>query len=215
MPKQQLLMEWPPEKWEAILRLPLPGLNAQLEMAPMPRPGTVSYPDTPADSVPAAVLILIYPRDGAPHIVFIRRPGTSVHHKDQIAFPGGRIEGSESPVEAALREAEEEVGVRPSLIQVAGSLTPLFIPPSRYCVAPVVGLAAETPAFVPFPEEVAEILEVPLEHLLDQAAVRRETWRLERGDVSVPFYATGRHKIWGATAMVLAEFLTLLRSAGL
>ncbi len=202
-----------PEVLTAILRRPLPGLPAQLEMAPMPRPGTIDYPNTPPDSVPAAVLILIYPRDGAPHIVFIRRPGTSVHHKDQIAFPGGRIEGSESPVEAALRETEEEVGVRPSLIQVAGSLTPLFIPPSRYCVAPVVGLAAETPAFVPFPEEVAEILEVPLAQLLDPAAVRRETWQLDRGEVSVPFYAFGRHKIWGATAMILSEFLAVLRSA--
>jgi 8-oxo-dGTP pyrophosphatase MutT (NUDIX family) len=204
-----------PEAMEAVLRRPKPGLPAQLEMAIVPRPGTVAYPDTPPDSVPAAVLILIYPRDGAPHLVFIRRPSASVHHKDQIAFPGGQTEGSETPVEAALREAEEEVGVRPSQVRVAGSLTPLYIPPSRYCVTPVVGLAAETPVFVPFLAEVEEILEVPLAHLLDPATVRRETWILERGEVSVPFYAFGRHKIWGATAMVLAEFLTLLRSAGL
>jgi 8-oxo-dGTP pyrophosphatase MutT (NUDIX family) len=198
----------------AILLRPLPGLAAQLEMTPIPRPGTAVYPDTPPDSVPAAVLLLIYPRDGAPHIVFIRRPGTSVHHKDQIAFPGGRIEGSESPLEAALREAEEEVGVRPSQVRVAGILTPLYIPPSRYCVAPVVGLAAETPDFVPFPEEVAEILEVPLALLFDPATIRRETWHLDRGEVSVPFYAFGRHKIWGATAMILSEFLAVLRSVG-
>jgi len=202
------------EAMAAVLRKPLPGLSVQLEMAPIPRPGTVAYPDNPPDSVPAAVLILVYPKEGAPHLVFIRRPGHSLHHKDQIAFPGGRIEGAESPVQAALREAEEEVGVRPSLIRVAGSLTPLYIPPSRYCVSPVVGLAADTPAFVSFPEEVAEILEVPLSHLLDPAAVRRETWRLDRGEVSVPFYAFGRHKIWGATAMILSEFLAVLRSAG-
>ena len=198
---------------KAALERPRPGLPAQLEMAPMPRPGTVAYPDTPEGSVPAAVLILIYPKNGTPHIVFIRRPSHSVHHKDQIAFPGGQIEGAETPVEAALREAKEEVGVHPDLVVVAGSLTPLYIPPSGYCVAPVVGLAADIPAFVPFPEEVSEILEVPLAHLLDPATVQRETWRLERGDVAVPFYAFGEHKIWGATAMILSEFLAVIRAA--
>ena len=203
-----------PDGLKSALRRPLPGLTAQLEMAPMPRPGTVASPDTPEGSVPAAVLILIYPKNGTPHIVFIRRPSHSMHHKGQIAFPGGQIEGAETPVEAALREAKEEVGVHPDLVIVAGSLTPLYIPPSGYCVSPVVGLAAEIPAFIPFPEEVAEILEVPLAHLLDPATVRRETWRLERGDVAVPFYAFGEHKIWGATAMILSEFLAVIRAAG-
>jgi 8-oxo-dGTP pyrophosphatase MutT (NUDIX family) len=199
---------------KAVLDGPLPGLPAQLEMAPMPRPGTVAYPDTPADSVPAAVLILLYPKGGETHIVFIRRPSHSMHHKDQIAFPGGQIEGAETPAEAAVREAEEEIGVARPLVRVAGSLTPLYIPPSGYCVSPVVGLAAAAPAFVPFPEEVAEILEVPLAHLLDPATVRRETRRLEWGDVAVPFYAFGEHKIWGATAMILSEFLAVVRTAG-
>jgi 8-oxo-dGTP pyrophosphatase MutT (NUDIX family) len=203
-----------PEEMSAALRRPRPGLSAQLEMSPLPRPGTVAHPDNPPDAVAAAVLILIYPKDRASHIVFIRRPSSSVHHKGQIAFPGGRIEGSESPVEAALREAKEEVGVPPAQVAVAGILTPLYIPPSRYCVTPVIGLAAAAPAFVPFPGEVAEILEVPLAHLLDPAAVRREMWRLDRGDVSVPFYAFGEHKIWGATAMILSELLAVLRSAG-
>jgi len=211
MPNRSVLSQ---DGLKAALAGPLPGLGTQLEMAPMPRPGTVAYPDTPADSVPAAVLILLYPKGGGPHIVFIRRPSHSVHHKDQIAFPGGQIEGAETPVETALREAEEEVGVRRSLVRVAGSLTPLYIPPSGYCVSPVVGLAAETPVFVPFPEEVAEILEIPLAHLLEPATVRRETWTLDRGPVQVPFYGFGPHKIWGATAMILAEFLSVVRAAG-
>jgi 8-oxo-dGTP pyrophosphatase MutT (NUDIX family) len=214
MPEASPLSDWTTGKWEALLRGPKPGLTAQLEMATNPRPSTVAYPDTPPDNVPAAVLVLVYPRDEAPHIVFIRRPSTSVHHKDQIAFPGGQIEGAESPVEAALREAREEVGVPSALVRVAGELTPLFIPPSRYCVTPVVGLAAEAPDFVPFPEEVAEILEIPVAHLLDPASIKREKWILARGAVSVPFYAFGPHKIWGATAMILSEFLTIVRSAG-
>jgi 8-oxo-dGTP pyrophosphatase MutT (NUDIX family) len=199
------------ESLEDLLRRPKPGLAAQLEMAPIPRPGTVAYPDTPPDCRQAAVLILLYPKENETHIVFIRRPRTSLHHKDQIAFPGGRIEGRESPIEAALREAREEVGVLPRLVRIAGELTPLYVPPSNFCVTPAVGTASARPAFVPFPEEVDEILEVPLARLLAPDAVIRETWPLERGNALVPFYAFEGHKIWGATAMILAEFLTLLR----
>ena len=202
-----------PEAMEAVLRRPKPGLPAQLEMAPVPRPGTIDYPNIPPDCVPAAVLILIYPRDGAPHLVFIRRPSASVHHKDQIAFPGGQIEGSETPVEAALREAEEEVGVRPSQVRVAGSLTPLYIPPSRYCVSPIVGLAADTPAFVPFPEEVAEILEVPLSLFLDKRNERVEQRTPFGVPLDVYFYRFGEHEIWGATAAILRAFLLSLRQS--
>lgn len=190
---------------------PLPGLPAQLAMAPIPRPGNMTYREAEATSLKAGVLILLYPRAGGePHIVFIRRPGTALHHKDQIAFPGGRIEPGEDFVRAALREAEEEVGAHPAQVRVAGALTPLFIPPSNFSIYPVVGFAEVPLEFVPYPEEVAEIIEVPLAHLLDPGTVRREAWPLDRGSVLVPYYAFGPHKIWGATAMVLAEFLAIL-----
>lgn len=193
---------------------PHPGLAAQLEMAPIPRPGNRTWEEAEGESLKAAVLLLVYPKNGEPHIVFIRRPSSAPHHKDQIAFPGGQLEAGEDAVRAALREAREEVGLPEDAAEVAGQLTPLYVPPSNFCIYPVVGRMEETPAFVPFAPEVAEILEVPLALLLDPGTVRRETWTLERGPVLVPFYAFRGHKIWGATAMILAEFLILARRAG-
>lgn len=193
------------------LSRPLPGLAAQLPMAPVPRPGGSRTWQEAADrSLKAGVLLLLYPKNGEAHLVFIRRPSSAVHHKDQIAFPGGQFEDGEDAVRAALREAREEVGVPPACVETGGILTPLYVPASNFCIYPVVGRAEAPPAFVPFAPEVAEIVEVPLARLLDPAAVRRETWNLDRGPVLVPFYAFGGHKIWGATAMILAEFLAVL-----
>ena len=197
----------------AALAPPRPGLSAQLELAPVPRAGDMTWEEAEGKSLKAAVLLLVYPKDGAPHIVFIRRPSSAPHHKDQIAFPGGQLEAGEDAVRAALREAREEVGLPEDAAEIAGHLTPLYVPPSNFCIYPVVGRMGETPAFVPFEPEVAEILEVPLALLLDPGTMQRETWALERGPVLVPFYAFRGHKIWGATAMILAEFLTMAREA--
>ncbi len=193
------------------LSRPLPGLAAQLVMAPSPRPGgSRTYQEAAGCSLKAGVLLLLYPKDGKVHLVFIRRPSSALHHKDQIAFPGGQFEPGEDAVRAALREAREEVGVPPGDVETAGTLTPLYVPASNFCIFPIVGRAGAAPAFVPFAPEVAEIIEVPLARILDPAAKRRETWTIERGPVLIPFYSYGGHRIWGATAMILAEFLAVL-----
>jgi len=92
-----------------------------------------------------------------------------------------------------------------------GSLTPLYVPPSNYCIYPVAAVLEERPEFRPFPLEVEEVLEVPLDHLLDPENTRREQWTVRGTDMEVPYFSFRKHKIWGATAMVLAEFLELLR----
>jgi len=196
-----------------VLSHPLPGLPAQLAMAPRIGPDRTLTPEAEASCLRAGVMILLYPRDGEPHLVLIRRAAGVLHHKDQIGLPGGQLEAGEDPKTAALRETEEEIGVPRGLITVAGRLTPLFIPPSNFCVYPFVGSAEAAPAFVPEPSEVAGIIEVPLSRLADAATVRTEVWTLRGERVDVPFYAYGTHKIWGATAMVLAEFLAVLRAA--
>jgi 8-oxo-dGTP pyrophosphatase MutT (NUDIX family) len=203
------------EKWLAGLREklaePKPGLAAQAAMAPAPRPAAKLWIEVEGTSLKAGVMILLYPRAGRPHLVLIRRTSTVLHHKDQISFPGGQIEKGEDFVRAALRETTEEVGAPAGMIEVIGSLTPLYIPPSNFCVFPVVGFSRKTPSFRPDPVEVAEIIEVPVAHLLNPGHIRTETWTINGREVRVPFYEFRRHKVWGATAMIMAEFLEILR----
>jgi len=188
----------------------LPGLAAQMTMAPEPRLGHKPFGDVGPASARAAVLILLYPRDGQVHLVFIRRATGVLHHRDQIGFPGGQLEGAETIEQAALRETREELGVDPEGVRLIGRLTPLYIPVSDFIVYPVVAAAGGRPDFVPDPVEASEVIEIPLGHLIDEANIRREEWTIRGIPVVVPFYAFGPHKIWGATAMVLAEFLKMV-----
>jgi hypothetical protein len=93
---------------------------------------------------------------------------------------------------------------------ILGELSPIYIPASDFCVYPLVAFAAGRPDFVPNPHEVAEIIEAPLSHLLDPATRCEETWPWHDTHRRVPFYAIGEHKVWGATAMMLCELLTLI-----
>jgi len=190
---------------------PKPGIKAQLGMSPNPRPGHQLYFEVEDTSNKAGVLVLLYPQEDRLHLVLTQRTDTVDFHKGQISFPGGRLESGEDLEQAALREAQEELEVDPESVQVLGMLTPLFIPPSNYCIYPVVAVTKNRPDFQPSPIEVAEILEVPLEHLLDPHNIRREIWSIRGSDVEVPFFSFGSHKIWGATAMVLAELLAILK----
>jgi 8-oxo-dGTP pyrophosphatase MutT (NUDIX family) len=189
-----------------------PGLAAQLTMVPLPPPTTRTCAEAGPDCAQAAVLALLYPKADRPHIVFIRRTSSVLHHKDQIGFPGGQIEPGETCAQAAVRETHEEIGLPPAAVTVLGSLTPLYVHPSRFCVHPLVGTTEARPDFRLQAEEVAGIIEAPLDALLDPAAVRREVWNIRGVEREVPFYALGQDKIWGATAMILAEFLDILRA---
>jgi 8-oxo-dGTP pyrophosphatase MutT (NUDIX family) len=197
------------------LRAPLPGIPAQLVMAPDPRPGQQAYFEVEQTSLKAGVLLLLYEKRNVLHLLFTLRTDNVLHHRGQISFPGGEQHPGESIEATALRETEEELGLDLAAVSILGKLTPLYIPPSNYCVYPTVALLPGEPVFRPQPDEVAEVIEVPLVHLTEAANLKRETRNLSGCDAVVPFYEFARHKIWGATAMILAEFLAVVEAGGI
>ena len=192
----------------AAMRGPLPGIEAQLSMAPRPR---AFRPDPGVEPRQAGVLLLLYPFQDVLHLVLTVRTSELNHHSGQVSMPGGGWEeGDASLQETALREAHEEVGVASEELELLGSLTPLYIQPSNNSVHPLVAYAPQRPTFHPDAKEVAELLEVPLHLLLDPATRREEDWMWRGVLLRVPFYMVGEHKVWGATAIILAEFVGLL-----
>jgi 8-oxo-dGTP pyrophosphatase MutT (NUDIX family) len=191
---------------------PLPGWVAHLKMAPQPRPGWSPDLVPPSDCRQGAVLILLYPRDHHLHLVLTRRTDTVRSHKGQISLPGGAQEEDESLVQTSLRETYEELGVPADGTEVIGKLSPLYPPPSNYCIHPFVAFHLVTPTFHPDSLEVAEIIEVPLAWLLDPTIRRVEYREDPRFDAPrrVPFFDIKGQVVWGATAMILSEFVALL-----
>lgn len=198
------------ETLRASLCRPLPGFSVQKHMSPRSLDGTFARGPGGPPGNPATALALLYPRNGVPHLVLTVRSDPMPHHGGQISLPGGAQGESESVEQAALRETDEEIGVSPEAVRVVGRLTSVFIPPSGFRLHPVVGIARGEIRFRPNPREVARILEVPLRSLEAPEAVGRETRRLRGTDFEIPFYRIGEHRVWGATAMVLSEFLSLL-----
>jgi 8-oxo-dGTP pyrophosphatase MutT (NUDIX family) len=201
-----------PSALKRVLAEPLPGLDAQLRMAPRFRDGT--DPRTQRDGLRhAAALLLLYPHHGQWHVPLTLRGSTLRHHTGQVSLPGGRLDDGESVEAAALREAQEEIGVPPGDVDVLGQLTPLPIVVRGHLLHPVVGAVASRPAFVLHEHEVEALIEVPLSELRGADAVRwdvRPRARPPLGDMDVPCFAVGGVEVWGATAMVLAEFLAVL-----
>lgn len=185
-------------------------LEAQLKMAPRPRV-TIRTPETPGSPRQGGVLIILYQKDGRTHLVLTRRRDDLRAHAGQISFPGGRREPQETLQTTAFREAHEELGVQPQELDLLGRLSSLYIPPTDYEVHPFVAWYKNgRPIFIPQESEVAEILEVPISHLLDPATTVWEKWELRGFELDVPFYLISGHKVWGATAMMLSEFLSRL-----
>lgn len=202
------------ERIEKGLRAPLPGISAQLRMVPEPRPGHKAYFEVEETCLKAGVLALLYEKEGRLCLLLTRRTERVLHHRGQISFPGGEQHPGESIEATALRETEEELGLDLGTVRVLGKLTPLYIPPSNFCIYPTVAFLPGAPDFRPQPDEVAQVIEVPVCHLADPENRRREVRTIRGLTVDVPFYEFQENKIWGATAMVLAEFLALLENPG-
>ena len=158
----------------------------------------------PAEPVPAAVLVSVIARD-EPTVLLTQRAEDLRHHAGQVSFAGGRIEAEDAnPVAAALREAQEEIGLEPEFVNVVGYL-PDHIMPSGYRVTPVVGLVRPGFTLVPDPAEVADTFEVPLAYVFDpiNQRPRRRRYGPEEAEVELCDIVWGERIIWGATAGML------------
>ncbi|MGH7409019.1 MAG: NUDIX hydrolase [Candidatus Methylomirabilales bacterium] len=160
---------------------------------------------------PAAVLVPLTAGPAGPGVVLVRRSAALPLHGGQIAFPGGTWEPTDADLLAtALREAEEEIGLRRADVEVVGALSDTVTATSRFCIRPFVAWIPPGTVFAPDPAEVEAILPVPLALLQEPANFREERWEREGRTFPVYFYQAGTEVIWGATARILRELLGLL-----
>jgi len=185
---------------------PLPGNASMNDLAPSARSFVPPDQARAQGSHEGGALLLVYPHHGAPHTVLTLRRSDLRLHAGQVSLPGGRLEPGETPRDAALREAWEELAIPSGDLDLLGSLTPIYIPPTHYLLYPTVAVHRERPAFRIQPSEVAELIEVPIDRFVGAANRRVETWTIRGEPRRVPHFVVGRHKVWGATAMILHQF---------
>jgi 8-oxo-dGTP pyrophosphatase MutT (NUDIX family) len=190
----------------------LPGTAIQWQMASSDRM-VRNFPRTPGpDAKVAAVLILLFPDRGSVHTVFMQRPYYKGIHGGQISFPGGKREESDTDIiQTALREASEETGVNRVEISVIDTLTPLFIPVSNTIVTPVAGWMNAKPEFNHHPDEVDFLFDGELERFLESSILKTRPMKIHGEMINVKYYDYDGKVIWGATAMMLHELLTLIK----
>ena len=188
------------------LKQPLPGISAQQKMSPSHR----HMFQVTQELTKAAVLILLFPENDQPHIALIKRTDKDEPHGGQISFPGGRKDDTDITLEqTAIRECYEEIGVPQESIHILGALTPLVIPVSHYEVFPYIGWVETKPKWQVQKEEVAYCIEIPVADLYNPHTIIKETKDYKGLNVEIPYFSYKKEKIWGATAMILGEYISL------
>ena len=169
---------------------------------------TYKYADVPFRN--AAVILPIFFKDQEAHLLFTKRTDKVEHHKGQISLPGGVQEKNESLPDAARRETWEEIGIDAEKIKIITALTSLYVPITGFKIHPFVGWINSGHAINTEPREVKKLYSIGIQNLLDNNSLANET-RIIRGyEVMVPFFRFNECEVWGATAMILAEFRQLL-----
>ena len=198
------------EKLSFRLQKPLPGKDAHDKMASESRL-KLKMPSPNERTRESAVLILFYPSENQIFIPLILRPQYDGVHGGQMAFPGGRAEKEdENLVRTAMREAQEEIGVRLTDIKVMGQLTKLYIPPSNFFVQPVIGFMNHRPDFYPDAREVDQVMEVALQEIINPEIIGRKILAVRGLEIDAPFYQIQNHTVWGATAMMISELFMMI-----
>ena len=196
------------------LQKPLPGEEAQFEMAHVKREKVLSNSFESQNYRPSAVLILLFPNEqNQTSVLLIERMIYDGHHSGQIAFPGGKVEPDDVDLQAtALREFFEETGsdIMPTVI---GKLTPVYIPVSQFMVQPFVSYVEQKPNFVASVYEVNALIEWEINHLLNPEIIKETTIEPTPGlKLKTPYFDVQGKVLWGATAMMLNELKMIIRS---
>jgi len=198
------------------LKNPLPGRSFQYKMAPDDRDRQYEKNTQKKNPKQAGVMLLLFPSSGRLSTVFVKRTVYTGAHSGQISFPGGTYSSKDSSLlQTAVRETQEELGIELTNMVKLGALTPLFISVSNFMVYPYVGFINETPVFKVQPSEVQYAFIEGLSTFQDKKI--RNCFELKRENYSLtaPCYFVHKEKIWGATAMILSEFLEILQRSGI
>lgn len=196
----------------AIQRADLPGEDAYTAVMPLDRQRRLAAMERDPDPRKGGVAAIVFPKKGKAAFVLILRPSYQGVHSAQVSFPGGRIEPEDtSALHTALRETEEEVGIPPDRLDHVRELSSLYIPPSRFLVYPHLFVMESEPNYRLDPREVDRVIEFPVSGLLDEASIMRDFVRVHAGvEIHTPYFACEDLRIWGATAMMLAEIKHLI-----
>ena len=184
-----------------------------MRLVPQPPRGGWEPGVVPDSARPAAALALIYQDDaGALRMPLTLRSSTLPHHPGQISLPGGAVDAGETIEEAALREAQEEVGVDPSSVRLLGRLTPVHVLVSNFALHPVLAVIDRRPTFAAHAPEVDRIIEIDVTRLCDTSCLQMGVRLRDGVRIAYPYFDLEEVQVWGATAMVLAELGELIGS---
>lgn len=191
-------------------KLPLPGHGGLPPRVESNR--LAGFPSPNQHTRTCATLLNLYPHQGEIYFPLILRPRYDGTHGGQVAFPGGQVEPEdETLVRTALRETQEEIGLKAIDIGVIGKLTEVYIPPSNFLVTPVVGYLPYRPEFFPDVREVDKVIEVPLLELVNNLQIEQRTVNVRRQRFKTYGFSVEDNWIWGATALMIYEFLEILK----
>ncbi|MBS1682923.1 MAG: CoA pyrophosphatase [Bacteroidetes bacterium] len=194
------------------LKFPLPGNTAHEPLRAIPigelRPKFVHT----VPPRPGSVMILLYEEEGHIKFPLTKRPDYNGVHAGQVSLPGGKAEPGEGYIQTALREAEEEIGVRQEEIKVIGRLSDFFVIPSNFLIVPVVAYTPTKPDFTAQPSEVVKILRGNLDDLLQENSIQsREITAAKTYRLIAPHFLIENEIVWGATAMILNELRVVIQ----
>jgi len=218
IPRPSSFRDGDPPPWAALAaarrRIDLAQVRAACATLPVPRAGSGAIGGTR----PAAVLVPIFEEAGEARVILTKRPETMPSHQGEIAFPGGKYEPVDPDLRAtALREAHEEIGLDPGLVEIVGELDHLVTVAARFTLAPFVGLLPRRPALVPDVREVDAVFDVAISELLRDDVFREERWEVPPEmlvgigpDRAIHFFELAGETVWGATARILTGFLAHL-----